>query len=95
MLYERFQIDFLEQFVKLGHDPIKNVRILVAKVLQKQIFKQKGINLSHLGMYKDHTSIKTLWEMLLKDKTIYNSINQKKYSTTLHESSLKNESPLR
>lgn len=33
MLYERFQIDFLEQFVKLGHDPIKNVRILVAKVL--------------------------------------------------------------
>lgn len=46
-------------------------------------------------MYKDHTSIKTLWEMLLKDKIIYNSINQKKYSTNLHESSLKYESPLR
>ncbi|CAD8099334.1 unnamed protein product [Paramecium sonneborni] len=80
MKYQLFQVDFLEAFINLGQDPIKNVRISVAKVLQKHLFKTKQ-SLNE-GLFKEQTSIQTLWNLLIKDRIVLNSLNNKKYTIT-------------
>ncbi|CAD8165671.1 unnamed protein product [Paramecium octaurelia] len=77
MKFEQFQVDFLEAFINLGQDPIKNVRITVAKVLQKHLFKSK--QQANEGLFRDQTSIQTLWNLLIKDKVVFNSLDNKKY----------------
>ncbi|CAD8098728.1 unnamed protein product [Paramecium sonneborni] len=81
MKYEQFYVDFLEAFIHLGQDPIKNVRISVAKVLQKHLFKPK--QQANEGLFKEQTSIKTLWNLLIKDNVVLNSLNIKKYPNTI------------
>ncbi|CAD8183033.1 unnamed protein product [Paramecium pentaurelia] len=80
MRYEQFQVDFLEAFINLGQDPIKNVRISVAKVLQKHLFKPKSS--VNDGLFREQTSIQTLWNLLIKDNIVLNSLNNKKYPFT-------------
>ncbi|CAD8084392.1 unnamed protein product [Paramecium primaurelia] len=83
MRYEQFQVDFLEAFINLGQDPIKNVRISVAKVLQKHLFKPKSS--VNDGLFREQTSIQTLWNLLIKDNIVLNSLNNKKYPFTIQQ----------
>lgn len=61
---------FLEFLVKLGQDDIKNVRICVAKVLRKYLFKDQGVT-------KNNTPILRLWNIIIKDESVMVALNIK------------------
>ncbi|KAM3131474.1 hypothetical protein pb186bvf_016404 [Paramecium bursaria] len=68
--YDSFNIHFLEFLVKLGQDDIKNVRICVAKVLRKYLFKDQGVT-------KNNTPILRLWNIIIKDESVMVALNIK------------------
>ena len=78
-----FEMNFLNEFEELSKDKVKNVRMLVAKVLQKHLRKNGSIKLFIIGRLRSNERIQNIMENFEKDTYIRHCLNYKFHRESL------------